>query len=151
MNLCALDIANLTGGPLRLADMPPREGEWAQVERICLVADEVQPGDIFWCLSDGPCDFDLAFLRGAIGVVACREVEPWPGRFCLTVDDAAAALERLVSGLLKRTVAEQESFGDCSELKDLQLRAPQGTAIFPPTCGQGSKRRPATRCRRTAA
>ena len=151
MNLCVLDLAELTGGQLRLAAMPPRAGEWAEVERICLAADETRPGDVFWCLVGGPCDFDLAFLRGALGVVGCRAVEPWPGRFSLAVGDPAAALERLVSGLLQRTAAEQESFADCSELKDLQLRGGGATANFPPTCGQDGKRRAATRCRRTAA
>jgi len=152
MNLCVVDLAELTGGQLQLAAMPPSAGELAQVERICLAADEVQPGDVFWCLGGGPCDFDLAFLRGALGVVGCRPVEPWPGRFSLIVADPASALERLVSGLLGRTAAaEQESFADCSELKDLQLPGAGATAIFPPTCGQDGKRRANQRCRRTAA
>jgi len=152
MNLCVLDLAELTGGQLRLAAMPPRAGELAEVERICLAADETQQGDVFWCLGGGPGDFDLAFLRGALGVVASCDVEPWPGRFSLAVGDPAAALERLVSGLLERAVvSQQESFADCSELKDLQLRGGGAIANFPPTCGTGGKRRAATRCRRTAA
>src|SRR4029450_13020112 len=135
MHLCVLDLAELTGGQLRLAAMPPRAGELAEVERICLAADETRPGDVFWCLGGGPCDFDLAFLRGAIGVVSSREVEPWPGRFSMTVTDPASALERRVRGLLRRTaLGEQESFVDCSELKDLQLRGSEAIANFPPTC-----------------
>jgi hypothetical protein len=156
MNLCILDLAELTGGRLRLAAMPPREGELAAVERICLAADEARPGDVFWCLAGGGCDFDLAFLRGALGVVGSRQIEPWPGRFSLAVDNPALALERLFAGLLRRSelltpASGEESLPESPELKTLQLPGQGAIAIFPPTCGQSAGGPGARRCRRTAA
>jgi hypothetical protein len=156
MNVCIFDLAELSGGRLTLGAMPPRDGEWACVQRICLIADEAREGDVFWCLDGGPADVELAFLRGALGVVSSWECEPWAGRFSLQVAEPSAALESVVSGMLRRfgggrRACEEESWANCSELKDLQLPRAGAIANLPPTCGQGSKSQAAMRCRRLAA
>ena len=74
MHLCVQDLAELTGGKLRLAEMPPVEGAWQPVGPIVTLAEAVEPGDLFWCLkADGACDLELAFCHG---VNACR-LGPW--------------------------------------------------------------------------
>src|SRR5262245_31674136 len=85
--LCLLDLAEITGGELSLASMPPRDGELLLIRRIVLEPAIIQPGDVLWCLAERPCDAELAFLRGAAGVVtASPGNRPWPGCFCLVVD-----------------------------------------------------------------
>ena len=135
--------------------MPPRDGELAVLGRIVLQAAAVQPGDVFWCLACPACDVELAYLRGALGIVISqRTVEPWPGRFCVVVDDAVAALERVVEGM---SAGEPEVFRvKAPELKVLQLSGESRVDIYPPTCGRVTKGRaakdqPARRCRRRAA
>ncbi|HZN32646.1 MAG TPA: hypothetical protein VFB80_02470 [Pirellulaceae bacterium] len=151
MHLCLLDLLEFTGGRLRLSETPPHAGDLATIERICLAADDVQPGDVYWCLGAGPCDVELAFLRGALGVVAATACQPWPGRFSLAVEDTVFALERLVDGLRRAAAGEQESSAGSPELKDLQLPATESAANFPPTCGRLGESRSAARCRRIAA
>src|SRR5262245_25450963 len=151
MHLCLLDLLEFTGGHLRLSETPPHAGELAAVERICLAADDVQPGDVYWCLGAAPCDVELAFLRGALGVVASTPCQPWPGRFSLAVEDTVGALERLVDGLRRQAALTQESFAGSPELKDLQLPAGAAPANFPPTCGRPGESRTAARCRRLSA
>jgi hypothetical protein len=145
-----LDLVQLAGGQLQLSAMPPREGELAEVRRICLAAEEVRPGDVFWCLSEGPCDVELAFLRGAAGVVSSERTEPWPGRFHVLVADPVTALDQLAAGILTAS-GDQESFSEPAELKVLQLQGPRAAANFPPTCERLGVSRVARRCRRTAA
>ena len=151
MHLCLLDLLEFTGGRLRLSETPPHEGELAAVERICLAADDVQPGDVYWCLGAAPCDVELAYLRGALGVVASTACQPWPGRFSLAVEDTVGALERLVDGLRRAAADEQETSASSPELKDLQLPAATSAANFPPTCGRQGESRSVARCRRVAA
>src|SRR5437763_13685831 len=87
MHLCLIDLAELTGGRLQLAAMPPLEGVLAQLGRIVLSPGEIGPGDVLWQLTSRPGGIETAFLHGASGVVASgRPAEPWPGRFCLQVD-----------------------------------------------------------------
>ena len=149
MNLCILDLVQHTSGQLQLAAMPPREGELTALGRIVTRAADVQPGDVYWCWECGKASIEEAFLRGALGVVhAQRRVEPWPGRFCLQVDDPVAALARLVEGKLSQP---QESSDNSPELKVLQLCDAAGADIYPSTCGQSAKGELARRCRRRAA
>lgn len=182
MFLSIHDLVQFTGGQLRLASMPPLEGAWVQVPRIVLDSTLVERGDLFWQVNPQGCDTQLAFLRGAFGIVTGgRHVEPWPGTFCLCVDNAIEALDRLVqameAGLIEtapaRFVGEeafaadelplavqteapvtklnQESLPTVQELKVLQLCGPRGVVTFPPTCGQSAKGQIAERCRRRAA
>jgi hypothetical protein len=156
------DLVRFAAGQLRLAAMPHVDGAWVQVPRIVLDSRLVERGDLFWRVEPQDCDTQLAFLRGAIGIVTDgRPVEPWPGTFCLQVADAVASLERLVEALQSGEAAEiperflpdvvaeeavEETFQELPELKVLQLPARGGTANFPLTCGQLAKR-----CRRRAA
>src|SRR5207244_2282299 len=81
MRLCLLDLAHATGGTLRLAAMPPRDGDLARVRRIVLWPEAAGEGDIFWCFGGHGCDAELAFLRGALAVAMSQpSIEPWPGR-----------------------------------------------------------------------
>lgn len=162
MFLSIHDLVRFTAGQLRLAAMPHVDGAWVQVPRIVLDSRLVERGDLFWRVEPQNCDTQLAFLRGAVGIVTDgRPVEPWPGTFCLQVTDAVASLERLIEALQAGEAAEiperflpevaaaeagEESFQEPPELKVLQLPARGGIANFPLTCGQL-----AARCRRRAA
>jgi hypothetical protein len=164
MQLCLHDLAELTGGKLRLAAMPPREGELAWVQRFVLNANAAGEGDVYWCLGRLDGAAELAFFRGALGVVvADRQIEPWPGRFSLLVDDPAAALQRLVEALIRRESAgnwplavaaspeKEETSSNPPELKGLQLCAGWGVDIYSPTCGQSANEQKFRGCRRRAA
>src|SRR5687767_4695844 len=97
MILCLQDLVELTGGELRLAAMPPRDGELTQVRRIVLSAENANAGDVFWCLTRHAGEIELAFLNGALGIVAAGpSVEPWPGRFSLQIHDPIGGLGRLI-------------------------------------------------------
>ena len=153
MKLCLQDLADLTSGEIRLAAMPPLAGELTPIGRILLKAASIEPGDVFWRLSTMPGDIELAFLRGALGVVSSLPApNPWPGRFVLIVNDPVAALHSLVEALSQRLILQRgELFvSQASELKVLQLCANQRSDISPPTCGQAAKGRKA-KCRRQAA
>jgi hypothetical protein len=167
------DLVEVTGGQLCLASLPPLEGVCGRVPRIVLDSQLVERGDVFWSIDPQGCDTQLAFLRGAAGVVCGRPVEPWPGTFSLRVDDAVEALSRVVESLqavaappqeptaadlepaaLAETPAAagapQESFHEIEELKVLQLPAVTGIANFPHTCGQSVEKPGAASCRRAA-
>lgn len=119
--------------------------------RVVFDATEVEPGDLLWCLDAGRCDEELAYFRGAAGVVTQKSIEPWPGRYALCVSNAAGALEQFAAAVVKTSAAE-ESFVEWSELKDLQLCANHAAAIFPPTCERLSESQSLNRasCRRAA-
>ena len=126
MNLCLQDLAELTGGEIKFASMPPLAGELTPIDRILLKPTTIEPGDLFWCLAANRCDIEQAFFRGAIGVVCTnRAANPWPGRFVLLVNDPFQALQSLVEGLAEQlALATEEVFRpDRSELKVLQLCA----------------------------
>jgi hypothetical protein len=149
MHLCLIDLAELTGGQMQLAAMPPLDGVLARISRIVLSPASIDAGDIFWQLTYQPGDIETAFFRGALGVVfSGRRIEPWPGRFCLQVDDPIAALRLLINGL--GSIEEQFSRG-LSELKDLQLCAARPSDIPPPTCDRSANGERFRRCRRQAA
>jgi hypothetical protein len=149
-SLCLLDLAEMTGGELLLSSMPPRDGELLLIRRIVLTAEMVQPEDVLWCFAGGPCAAELAFLRGAAGVVTARpDVQPWAGCFCLVVEDPVSALERLLDSANLRL--GEESFCLSPELKVLQLPEPREADIYPLTCGRSAKGQPARRCQRRAA
>lgn len=149
MNLCLIDLAKLTGGRLRLAAMPPLDGVLSRFGRIVLSPDRIAESDVFWQLTYRPGDIESSFLRGALGVVASgRPVEPWPGRFCLHVDDPIAALRRFIE--CRRSFEELFSQSG-PELKDLQLSAAIASCISLPTCGRSVEFERLTRCRRQAA
>ena len=149
MNLCLQDLADLIGGKLTLGLMPPLAGPWEPVGRIVLRAADVQPGDTLWCLDDAGCNWQIAFSCGAAGVVSQQRLTPWPGRFCLQVEDSALALWQVAEALAE-ALAAKETFDNPSELKDLQLPAKNAIAIFPPTCERPVANRALHRCRRAA-
>ena len=154
MKLCLQDLIELTRGELKLAAMPPLEGELTPIERIMLRPDSIESGDLSWCLAAERCDIELAFLRGAVGVVCSNwTVEPWPGRFVLVVDDTIAALEQTVEGISEQLAfqATEEFSHHPAELKDLQLCATRATDIPSPTCGRLVRGRWAKPCQRHAA
>jgi hypothetical protein len=163
MAVCLHDLARLAGGELRLAAMPPRDGELKLVRRIVFGFEELRGDDLYWCFDRSAGELELAFLRGAAGVVAGgAAIEPWPGRFALHVDDPVAALKRLVDSLLLESPAAdmrpadilpstEESFRQVPELKVLQLCAARGVDIYPLTCGRTAKNQTNRRCRRQAA
>lgn len=163
------DLVEFTGGKLSLARLPPLDGVCGAVPRVVLDSLLVERGDVFWCINPQSCDSQLAYLRGAIGVVSGRAIEPWPGTFSLLVDDAVAALGRLVDAVqaLPATIppdlesaaldaefasgaALQKNSHEIEELKVLQLPAVLGIANFPHTCGQSAEGQVAPRCRRAA-
>jgi len=100
VQLTLAQLRNITGGRLRLAAMPPRDGELAHVGPIATDSRRVQADTVFWGLKgarfDGACFAEDALVRGAAGVVvAGREIEPWAGRWALSVDDGLSALWKL--------------------------------------------------------
>src|SRR5262245_17866272 len=110
MNVCLIDIAEITGGRLHLSAMPSLDGELAKIDRIVLSPRLTCPGDVYWQLAGPPGDVQMAFFRGASGVVSSLcGIEPWPGRFSLQVDDATGALQRLVEAVANGC---EESFAD---------------------------------------
>ena len=153
MKLCLHDLAELTHGEVKFASMPPLAGDLTPINRILLKPTAIEPGDLFWCLAASRCDVELAFFRGAIGVVCTdRAANPWPGRFVLLVDDSIAALQSFVEGLARQlsVPAEEEFVLEPSELKVLQLCADDRADISPPTCERSTRSRQAN-CRRQSA
>lgn len=164
MFLCIHDLVELTGGQLRAAAMPPLAGAWVQISRIVIDVPLVEPGDLFWRLTDAGGDAELAYLRGAVAVVGDgRLIEPWPGTFSLAVEDAVAALDQLVTAIAAGDMrvapgrfssldeATEESSSNPPELKVLQLCGAERVDIYPLTCGQSAKDLSGDRCRRRAA
>jgi hypothetical protein len=152
MHLCLQDLAELTGGEVKFASMPPLAGDLTPIDRILLTLTAIEPSDLFWCLAANRCDVELAFFRGAVGVVcAHRAANPWPGRFVLLVDDPFSALQSLVEALARQLSlpAEQEFLLDSPELKVLQLCAAPRADNSPPTCERSLRSRQ-VKCRRQA-
>lgn len=105
--ICLSELTEMTGGRLRLAQMPPVGGEHEPVGAIVTELDDVQLGDLYWPLASlaGGSQFSVeaAFARGASGaVVSGRRVEPWPGTFVIETDDPALALWQLAGALRPR-------------------------------------------------
>jgi UDP-N-acetylmuramoyl-tripeptide--D-alanyl-D-alanine ligase len=97
MGYCIEQLAEIVGGRLRLADMPPLGGLWEPTGRVVVGLSAVREGDVLLalpdCIASNPCCADLAFSRGALGVIAAgRSIEPWAGKFSIQVDDAGWAL-----------------------------------------------------------
>ena len=98
-DLLLRDLVISTGGRLSLAAMPPRDGDLLMLRRSTPDASDVRPGDLYWALAgeldDGMRHVEEAFARGASGaVISGRAIEPWPGKFTLTVDNVRNALWR---------------------------------------------------------
>jgi hypothetical protein len=157
--LCLHDLASLTGGRIHFGPMPPREGEWTHVRRIVLDSQSVQPGDLFWRLAGYPkqtlCSPQHALFRGAAGIAMAGEpIAPWPGTFCLEVENDLQAFVRLIEALEADraecdTLFEEKIFSEAEKLQNLQLSALPGPGITPATCGRPTGER--FRCRRKAA
>jgi len=157
--VCLADLAQTVKGDLLLAAMPPRDGEWTLISRIVFEPLRVAPGDLYWDLAGEAIGCELAFLRGAAGVVtAVPAVGAWPGRVCVRVEQPVEALARLLGAALAGA-GEGDGAGSCrpgefsgtgrAELKDLQLCPRTPTVIYPPTCERPRNRTP-NRCRRAA-
>src|SRR4029434_6512930 len=102
--LCLADLAELVHGRVHFDSMPPVAGEWTTIARIVLDSRLVKAGDLFWRLPGVPWQTagstQHALFRGAAGIVApAANVSPWPGTYCLEVENPVAALERLVNWL----------------------------------------------------
>jgi UDP-N-acetylmuramyl pentapeptide synthase len=99
--VCSIrDVAAVTDGRLRLASLPPLDGELEPFGRVITEIENVSDGDVFWALpgrNAAATGFvEAAFSRGAQGVVVSRRrIEPWAGRFVLEVADAEASLFEL--------------------------------------------------------
>jgi UDP-N-acetylmuramyl pentapeptide synthase len=104
MKLCIGDLAEIIGGQLVLASLPPLAGPYEPVRRIVVESREIRAGDVYWGLTapgyDGSHLAEDALLRGAFGVVTSgRRIEPWAGRFSILVPDANRALAELAQCL----------------------------------------------------
>ncbi len=93
-------LAEVVGGRLRMADLPPLGGEWEPIGRIVADADEVRVGDVLLAtpeeLQADPFCAEQAYDHGALGIItAGRGVEPWAGKFSIEVDDAQWAMWQL--------------------------------------------------------
>ena len=100
-NLCVTELGEMVDGRVHLAVMPPLAGMFEPIGQIVFDSREVRPRDVFWAFTarghDGSCYVDEAFSRGALGVIVSgRRIEPWAGKFCVTVPDSAVALHRLM-------------------------------------------------------
>lgn len=98
------ELAEITGGLLQLAQMPPLGGPYEPISQIQTDLQHVQPGDVFWTGASGPLGDEMhaeqALMRGALGVVVSdRFIEPWAGRFSLHLDDPLDSAEQLVRTL----------------------------------------------------
>jgi UDP-N-acetylmuramoyl-tripeptide--D-alanyl-D-alanine ligase len=106
MNALSIDdLVKTTGGPLRLAAMPPIDGKFAVLGRSVGHSSLVRPGDLYWDFPDSKHRNSLieeAFARGARGVVSERAVEPWAGGFSVQVRCALTAIEQLVAAASSR-------------------------------------------------
>lgn len=92
--LCIRDLAHVTGGRLVLGSMPPLGGDLEPLGRIAVDLSDVTCGSVYW---EQECRkysiAEEAFARGAQGVVVTgRHIEPWAGRFSLSVDNSRHAL-----------------------------------------------------------
>ena len=94
------ELATVTDGKLYLADLPPLDGVQQPVHGIHFDIDPLAPGGLYWDLSTSrESSFgkpELAFAKGAAGVVTCHEPSsPWAGRYSLIVDNCQLALRQL--------------------------------------------------------
>ena len=104
MYLTIESLAEIIGGRLRMADLPPLGGMWEPLGRILTRNEDIAPGDVLFVLPEllqlNPCCVHEAFDRGALGIVhAGKAVEPWAGRFSIGVDDVSLTLTHLARWL----------------------------------------------------
>jgi hypothetical protein len=109
MNLCIEELQRIVGGEVQLGLMPPLAGKLEPLRRVVVDSSAARPGDVYWALVgedfDGARMAEEAFARGALGVVASsRHVEPWAGKFVLTVRDANVALHTLAEHERRRSL-----------------------------------------------
>ena len=98
---CIAELGEMVDGQVQLAVMPPLAGRFEPIGRVVVDSREVEPRDVLWAFAAREeqrfAFVDQAFSRGALGVVLNgRRMEPWAGKFCVTVPDLAAALHRLM-------------------------------------------------------
>jgi len=123
-------LHDIAGGRLRHADEPALDGDLAPVGRIVGDARAIEPGDVFWAVeqssdSHGTAEYAYeALMRGACGVVTDRAVEPWCGRWSLTVADATLARMTLAiwnrARFTGRTIAVTGSVGKSTTLRMIE-------------------------------
>jgi hypothetical protein len=101
-NPCIAELGEMVDGRVHLAVMPPLAGMFEPIGQIVCDRRDVRPRDVLCAFTardgrDELCYVDEAFSRGALGVIlAGRRIEPWAGKFCVTVPDLAVALHRLM-------------------------------------------------------
>ncbi len=100
-NLCISELSEIIEGSVSLGAMPPLAGLFEPIGQIVVDVREVQSKDVLWTfespLQHACLHSEEAFARGAMGVVvAGRRIEPWAGKFSVTVADSIAAMHRLM-------------------------------------------------------
>ena len=86
------ELAQLVGGELQMASMPPLGGKHEPAGRVVGRLSQVQPGDVFAAAEDVDCAVEEAYARGASGVIVERlPMVPWAGRYVIRVADAEVA------------------------------------------------------------
>lgn len=126
--LCIADLQAIVDGRVVLGTMPPLAGLSETIGRVVLDPSAVRPRDVLWLLAKTSSEVigcvNGAFSRQALGVVvAGMNVEPWAGKFCLTVPDTMAALRRLVRCCGAQPGARQPVVFSCDPLTNRVLGA----------------------------
>lgn len=91
-------LAAITGGQLRLGNMPPLGGMCEPVRRIVHTAEPTAPGDVVLQTvphAGRPCWLESAYTSGALGVIGDQWITPWDGRFSLQIANPGDAVEKL--------------------------------------------------------
>ena len=103
-DLCIGQLAELVGGRLRLATLPPLGGLLEPIGELVFDSRQARQGSLFWAADDRSpgesCGFaaEAAYAERATGaVVSRRRLEPWAGCFSLEVESCDAALGRLAA------------------------------------------------------
>ena len=97
MPITAQQLADVVNGTLAFETLPPLDGKFSVVGRVCLDIRVLEEGDVFWSIegfeNSGRAHIEEAFLKGAAGVVADNyHGTPWPGRWVVHVKDSGYAL-----------------------------------------------------------
>lgn len=99
-NLCISELSDIIEGTVRLGAMPPLAGQFEPIGRIVADVQRLQNRDVLWMFESPACgsfQAEDAYARGALGVIVTdRVIEPWAGKFSVSVADSVKALHRLM-------------------------------------------------------